>query len=246
MNTQEKNEKLNFNSTLIHEKIELTVEKLTKRINERFPKSSIGKTSDDFLKFTENSENILLWILKPNLTIRVIAYTTISISILGILYCFKFVKLTISNSLEDISSIAESSINNFLLIGAAYFFLFKLENRIKRTRAIKYLNEIRGFVHVIDMHQLSMNPQYFLSNLPSTINSPVRNMNYEEFSRYLNYSSELVALCGKLAALFAQQLPDEVVVKSASDIENLCSNIINKISNKHIVLESMDINLNDH
>ena len=229
-----------INNILIHEKIETTLFLLTKRINERFPDSSIGKTSNDLLKFTRNSEIILRWILKPNMAIRLIAYTSIAMSIAGLMYCFKFIRLNSTYSFTDITSMAESSINNILLIGAAYFFLFKLEDRIKRIRAIKYLNEIRGFAHVIDMHQLSKNPQYFISDLPNTKHSPNRNLSCKELSRYLIYSSELVAICSKVAALFAQGLPDEVVVKSSSDIESLCSNIINKISHKQLIIENMD------
>ena len=45
------------------------------------------------------------------------------------------------------------------LIGAAIFFLVTIETRIKRSRALKSLHDLRALAHVIDMHQLTKDPE---------------------------------------------------------------------------------------
>jgi hypothetical protein len=39
----------------------------------------------------------------------------------------------------------------------ALLFLFTVENRIKRSRALKSLYVLRSLAHIIDMHQLAEN-----------------------------------------------------------------------------------------
>jgi hypothetical protein len=132
--------------------------------------------------------------------------------------------------------VAESSLNNIVLLSAAFFFIFTLENRIKRVRAIKYLNEIKGFAHVVDMYQLTKNPQLIGREKKNTEHSPKREMTKFEMQRYLDYSSEFLSLIGKVAALYSQHLPDEVVTQTSSEIQNLCSDTSNKIWQKMIIL----------
>ena len=43
-------------------------------------------------------------------------------------------------------------------------------------------------------------------------------------TRYLDYCSEMLSLTNKLAALYAQYLPDAVVIDAVNDIEQLTTN----------------------
>ena len=151
------------------------------------------------------------------------------------------VDFSVKNTLSELATVAEASINNIILLGAAFFFLFSLENRFKRIKAIKFLNKIRGFAHVIDMHQLTKDPHSIRDHI-LTENSPERGLSEFELQRYLDYSSEFLSLVGKVAALYSQRLPDEIVVQSASEIENLCSNINNKIWQKLMILSIEEAN----
>ena len=49
-----------------------------------------------------------------------------------------------------------------VLIGAAIFFLVTLETRVKRRRALAALHELRAIAHIIDMHQLTKDPEWVL------------------------------------------------------------------------------------
>ncbi|MFV1982577.1 MAG: hypothetical protein ACC657_03475, partial [Thiohalomonadales bacterium] len=132
----------------------------------------------------------------------------------------------------------ESSMNNLILIGAALFFLTTFEIRIKRGRALVALHELREVAHVIDMQQLTKDPsKIFIKNM-MTQSSPKENLNEYELARYLNYSSEMLSLIGKIAALYSANLRDSVVISAVNEIENLTTRFCRKIWQKLIILDS--------
>jgi len=58
-----------------------------------------------------------------------------------------------------------------------------------------------------------------------------------ELSRYLDYCSELLSLTGIIAALYAQNSEDSVLVDAVSDIEQLTNGISRKIWQKLMILD---------
>lgn len=227
---------MEINNTLQFEKIEKTIKNLSFRIKERFPNSGLGKTCDDFYHFTSESKKHINWISKPILFIRGITYLLITIFSFLLIYGLTLTNLKVKNTFTDLITVCEASLNNIVLLGAAFFFIFTLENRLKRVRAIKYLNEIKGFAHVVDMYQLTKNPLLIGTKKKDTEHSPKRELNKFEMQRYLDYSSEFLSLIGKVAAVYSQSLPDEVVTQTSSEIQNLCSDTSNKIWQKMIIL----------
>jgi hypothetical protein len=134
----------------------------------------------------------------------------------------------------------DAAMNIAVLVGAALFFTISLEDRTKRRRSLRDLHVFRSIAHVIDMHQLTKDPGTLLGEAHSTASSPKRTMSKYELTRYLDYCSEMQALTGKLAALYAQNLPDPVVIEAVNDIEELTANFSRKIWQKITILESYD------
>jgi hypothetical protein len=134
----------------------------------------------------------------------------------------------------------EAAMNIVVLVGAALFFTVSLERRVKRQRSLTDLHAFRSIAHVIDMHQLTKDPTSMMQPGPRTQSSPERRMSRFELTRYLDYCSEMLSLTGKLAALYAQNLPDPVVIEAVNDIEDLTSNLSRKIWQKIGILESYD------
>ena len=58
-----------------------------------------------------------------------------------------------------------------------------------------------------------------------------------ELGRYLDYCSEMLALMGKVAALYVQDFPDPVAVAAVDDIEDLTNGLARKIWQKLMVLD---------
>jgi hypothetical protein len=59
-----------------------------------------------------------------------------------------------------------------------------------------------------------------------------------ELSRYLDYCSEMLALVGKVAALYVQGFEDSVTVGAVNDIETLTTAMARKIWQKLMVLHT--------
>jgi hypothetical protein len=57
-----------------------------------------------------------------------------------------------------------------------------------------------------------------------------------ELMRYLDYCSEMLALTGKLAALYMQDMRDPVIIEAVNEIEDLTTSLSRKIWQKIMIL----------
>ncbi len=130
---------------------------------------------------------------------------------------------------------SESAVNQVLLLAMAVFFLVSMETRVKRHRALAALHRLRSIVHIVDMHQLTKDPE-MTQPAAATPASPERPHTPFELGRYLDYCSELFSLTSKVAALYGQSLKDPVVLEAVSDIETLAASLSNKVWQKIVVL----------
>jgi hypothetical protein len=126
-----------------------------------------------------------------------------------------------------------------IFFSVALFFFFSLETRFKRRLALRELHRLRSIVHIVDMHQLTKDPEHLLSPLEKTPSSPVRHFTRFELARYLDYCTELLSLSSKLAALHVQHLNDPVVLNAVNDVETLAANLSSKIWQKIVILDTV-------
>lgn len=87
------------------------------------------------------------------------------------------------------------------------------------------------------MHQLTKSPEAAVAPSADTASSPKRTLSAFELSRYLNYCSELLSLIGKISALYSQTLDDPVVLNAVDDIEDLTTELSQKIWQKITLLD---------
>jgi hypothetical protein len=139
--------------------------------------------------------------------------------------------------LSDFVPTLEATINVIVFLGAAVLFLLTVEGRIKRRKALAALHQLRSFVHIVDMHQLTKDPERLVLPQPDTASSPARPMSAPELGRYLDYCSELLSLTSNIAALFVQHLDDPVVLGAVNGIETLATGLSGKIWQKITLLE---------
>jgi len=117
-------------------------------------------------------------------------------------------------------------------MGAAIFFLVTIENRVKRSRALAALHELRSIAHVIDMHQLTKDPKVPGVAVVDTPSSPTRTFDDYQLTRYLDYCSEMLSLLGKIAAVYAQTSADREVTSAVNEVEVLTTGLSRKIWDK--------------
>jgi hypothetical protein len=127
-----------------------------------------------------------------------------------------------------------------VFVGIAIWFLATLETRLKRRRALAALHELRSLAHVVDMHQLTKDPEQAGHQLVDTPSSPKRPLSRPELARYLDYCTEILALTGKVAALYAQHLQDGVVLAAVNEVEGLTTGIARKIWQKIAIVSRDD------
>ena len=135
--------------------------------------------------------------------------------------------------------VLESGINDLVLMGAGIFFLVTLETRIKRRRALAALRELRAVAHIIDMHQLTKDPEWVMARGQESAVLPPRRMTRFELSRYLDYCSEMLSITGKIAALYIQSFDDGVALAAVNEVENLTTGLSRKIWQKLMILYAM-------
>jgi hypothetical protein len=145
-----------------------------------------------------------------------------------------------SFNLPELVQVFEAGLNALVLIGAAAIFLITAEIRVKRSRTIKALNDLRAIAHVIDMHQLSKDPTHIVIRLASTPSSPAQQLTPPQLMRYLDYCSEMLSLVGKVAALYAQNFSDNVVLSAVNEVENLTTGLSRKIWQKIMIINLYD------
>ncbi|WP_052466283.1 hypothetical protein [Mobilicoccus massiliensis] len=98
------------------------------------------------------------------------------------------------------------------------------------------LHRLRSLAHVIDMHQLTKDPERIRARYSRTAESVRDTMTAEELFHYLDYCSEMLSLVGKSAALYAQSTSDDVVLTSIEGIESLTTGLQTKIWQKIALL----------
>jgi len=219
-------------------KIDDTVHKLHQRIEERFAGCGLGKVCAELETIIEETEQRCRWIDEPKLWLRILIGLVISLIVASLAVTVIFLRPA-DKALDfaEFIQISEAGINDLVLIGLAVLFLVGVETRIKRSKALRGLHELRAIAHVIDMHQLTKDPERVLDRGPDTPSSPRRSLSPFELVRYLDYASEMLALVGKTAALYGQYLDDPVILASVQEIEILTSNLSRKIWQKINILE---------
>ena len=131
----------------------------------------------------------------------------------------------------------EAGMNATVLAGAAIFFLMTLENRHKRRKALVAIDELRAIAHIIDMHQLTKDPERVGRQKRRTDSSPESRLTGFELARYLDYCTEMLSITGKVAALFVQRFRDPVVMAATNEVEQLCTGLSQKIWQKIMILQ---------
>jgi hypothetical protein len=219
------------------DRIVATIETLQRRIDERFPNRGLSRLCAELLAVAREDRERASWMHRPNFWIRggvaVVLAAGAAAAVFALLSLPAFrVEAEAFNALSGI----EAVFNIIALVGAAVWFLLNLEAVWRRDAVLADLHELRSLAHVVDMHQLTKDPVRHTRSLPDTASSPASNLTPDELERYLDYCSEMLALTGKLAALYMRDVRDPVIIQTVDEIETLTSSLARKIWQKIMVL----------
>ncbi|MBR9824207.1 MAG: hypothetical protein GYB36_00200 [Alphaproteobacteria bacterium] len=220
-----------------------TLERLAARVDERFPDASLNNVISELTALGQRDRRRTQRLARPYFFLRfgIILAVVSALAALAYMGYRLLDTYSMAENRADIYTIfegVEAGLNIVILAAVAIFTLTRIEERLKRSLALDDLHELRSIAHVIDMHQLTKDPTALLRLGPRTASSPHREMNEFELSRYLDYCAELLSLAGKIAALYAQNSRDPVVIASVNDIETLTSNMASKIWQKIMIIRT--------
>lgn len=221
------------------EQIIRTAAKLEQRVGERFPEAGLRNVATELVSLARDLAVSAQALQAPIWWVRVLIGLSVTAGAAVFLFVGTILSFDrISTGAFDFVQGIEASLNTLLLAALGFLALARSEERIKRKRVFAELHALRSLIHVVDMHQLTKDPAVLSGKFKPTANSPARITNSQDLARYLDYCSEMLSITGKLAALFAQSVNDEVVVEAVNDIEDLGSNLSRKIWQKITMIES--------
>lgn len=222
------------------DQILITLDKLHARISARFPKAGLTSVCADVIETARFSARDAASLARPHIFWRLTAFLLVLFGVVAQIAAFRFLNLRPETlTAPELVQGLEAAVNLLILFGGAVWFLLTLEEREKRQRALDSLHRLRQLAHVIDMHQLTKDPTIVLDQ-HKTAASPERTMTQFELTRYLDYCAEMLALIGKLAALYADRVRDSVVIASVNDVENLTAGLGRKIWQKITIIGALE------
>ncbi len=227
--------------TLLPGRIVTTAEQLTRRIAERFPQSSLVAVSRELKQVANEAVARTNQIRQPHYLIR----CSVAVLILVLVGILTTVGLSVKWQtrqneelflFEHFIQSLEAGLGSLVFLGAAIAYLVSVERRWKRERLLSALRELRALAHVVDMHQLTKDPQSLTQSRP-TQSSPQRTMTTFELGRYLDYCTEMLSVIGKIAAIYVQEFPDAAAVEAADELTRLTNDLARHIWQKIMILD---------
>ncbi len=223
-----------------------TARRLEARVAERFPERGVHHLTRDLLLLAEQAPDRLERLIRPRWWVRSTVVVVVAAALVLVALAAPSVAgRTSVDGLDEWLDVVESALQDLVFVGAAGVFLFGIEGRMRRRDALADLHELRSLAHVIDMHQLTKDPETLAAEYRPTASSPERSMSPAEMARYLDYCSELLSLTGKLAALHSQESRDPVVLGTVREIQELTTALSAKVWQKLSILDHTPLVLGD-
>ncbi|MDQ7992575.1 MAG: hypothetical protein REI45_07835 [Propionicimonas sp.] len=215
-----------------------TTRRLVLRIGARFPSRNLVKVAE---RLAAVASDVELASRPPRWLRPVRVVTLILIALLTLVTVVSVLALAVELLAGTGSTLGwlqavETGINDIVFVAVAILFLWLLPTHLERRRILAELHRLRSLAHVIDMHQLTKDPERFAAAFRPTAQTVDVNMTPIEMATYLDYCSELLSLVAKTAALYAERSTDPAVLAIISDIENLTNGMSRKIWQKLALL----------
>lgn len=221
------------------EKLVETTLLLERRIGERFPDAGLRIAASELKRFAEDAVVRSNEIRRPYLMLRF----TIALLVTGIVSVLVLLGMRLRVKEEAIFEFSqfvqslESGLGALFFIGATIAFLVTLERRWKREKALTAIHELSALAHIVDMHQLTKDPESITRGGPRTASSPKRTLSRFELSRYLDYCSEMLSLISKIGSVYVQEFPDETALVAVDQLANLTGGLSRSIWQKIMLLD---------
>jgi hypothetical protein len=220
-----------------------TVSRLQERIRERFPSAGLLAVAAELHTIAERHAARSAAIRRPVWRLRLLSAALLLSGVVVLAWLLAGALPGADGpprTWADTLQALEASVSMLFFLGAGAVYVASLELRSKRRRCLQALHELRALAHIVDLHQLTKDPDRALRPDAGgdSGGSPERPLSPFLLTRYLDYCSEMLSLIGKVAALYAQDFPDPQAVGAVDDIEDLTTGLSRKVWQKIMILSS--------
>jgi hypothetical protein len=216
--------------------VETTVEQLERRIHARFGERGLTKAARDLgdlvVLVQSRAAQSRARLRRTTLAARAAGIVIVVATLVALAFSLRSAVLDGLARTVDWVPLLESTVNDLVFAAIALVFLWAFPERLERRALLRLLHRLRSLAHVIDMHQLSKDPEQVSPTYTATSQSVRHGLDADQLHHYLSYCSEMLSLTAKTAALCAEHSADGVVLETVSYIETLTTELSNKIWQK--------------
>jgi hypothetical protein len=213
-----------------------TVEQLERRIHARFGERGLTKAARDLGHLVDLVQSEAAQsrerLRRTKLAARTAGIIIVGATLVALAFTLRSAAVDGLAHTADWVPLVESVVNDLVFAAIAVVFLWAFPERLERRALLRLLHRLRSLAHVIDMHQLSKDPEQTSPSYTPTAQSVRHGLDVEQLHHYLDYCSEMLSLTAKTAALCAEHSTDGVVLETVSYIETLTTDLSNKIWQK--------------
>lgn len=209
---------------------------LEKRIVATFPGRALGELAFDLGDLVGDVGEHCERLAKPNWPLRILVASAILLLFLLLGATFSALPLSAEGvTWIDLLQGIEAALNELVMAGLVVLFLASIENRRKRGQALAGLRDLRGMAHVIELHQMTKDPEIAMARAQG---AEVDHLGPKELALYLSFCADLLSIVGKTAALYGQVLDDSVVLATVDEVEGVSSRAAGKIWQKMALIRA--------
>jgi hypothetical protein len=217
-----------------------TARRLRDRVGARFPDRGIHRVAQELASLTEQVADTSAGSRRRSRLVRAGSRSLIGLVVLVALVAFGFaVESAFTDAPDnglDWLPLIESAVNDIVFVAIAVVLLHSFPERVQRAELLAKLHRLRSLAHIIDMHQLTKEPESLRDAFVNGTDGAEVDLTPEQIEYYLEYCTELLSLVGKAAALCAEESQDEIVLNTVSTIESLTMGMSRKVWQKITVL----------
>ena len=218
------------------DKLTGSIDQIALQVGSSFPGAGLAGLAIDLSAVARDVIDLASEIRKPIWLVRVVAGVLILLALLWPLILAPFLDFKETfTSLAEFLEATDAGLHMILVMGAGVVFLVSWENRIKRNKALDSIATLRSIAHIIDMHQITKDPDFDVNS--HTESEVIRTVKSDsELAVYLDFCSDMLSVIGKLGAYHIQYYRDRVVLDAVNEIESLSNGLSRKLWQKIMVI----------
>jgi len=208
-------------------KIIETADRLARRVSEKLPDSTLAGLAAELAQVARQTEERAREARQAILAIRIASILAVCGTLLGLWYLARHIHARWEfGTITEVFEATDAGFNLLVILAGALWSFLTLEARIKRRKALESIEELRDFIHVIDITQLYYTPELYNPNPANSLTS--LNIDYT----YLLFCTEMLTLISNLAPLYTRGAAGDSILRAVSDVEMLANAISAKLLSK--------------